>query len=106
MLVVAVLVVIILVLLVVPVAVVLVRDHLVMVHQELSLLVAEEVAVLEARQVATVVMVHLVLSWFVIKLQHLRQVQKQLVVLLVLLLPKQFMFSQIQVILTTLVEEI
>ena len=34
------------------------------------------------------------------------EVQKQLVVLLVLLLPKQFMFSQIQVILTTLVEEI
>ena len=94
MLVVAVLVVIILVLLVVPVAVVLVRDHLVMVHQELSLLVAEEVAVLEARQVATVVMVHLVLSWFVNKLQHLRQVQKQLVAISSTITIKLYMFSQ------------
>jgi|TARA_R100000479_G_scaffold125478_1_gene65086 hypothetical protein len=61
MLVVAVLVGIILVLLVVPVAVVLVRDHLVMVHQELSLLVAEEVADQALTQEDLVVLVDLVL---------------------------------------------
>ena len=60
MLVVAVLVVIILVLLVVLVAVVLVRDHLVMVHQELSLLVAEEVADQALHQEEMVVLVDLV----------------------------------------------
>tara|TARA_A100001201_G_C4057421_1_gene191619 strand:- start:728 stop:946 length:219 start_codon:yes stop_codon:yes gene_type:complete len=52
------------------------------------------------------VMVVLVLSWFVIKLQQLRQVQKQLAVLLVSMVVKPFIPLRVLVILTTLLDQV